>query len=144
MNAPATGPTDQSNAPAWVRHPGLRQWVSEVAQLTKPDRVVWCDGSQAEYDRLCDSLVANGTFIRLSEKLRPDSFLARSHPSDVARMEERTFICSRSKEDAGPNHVGRFAAIRGKISYQMCVQRRDRRLYVKAADELLSRLPLLQ
>src|SRR5438128_155756 len=79
MNAPATGPTDQSNAPAWVRHPGLRQWVSEVAQLTKPDRVVWCDGSQAEYDRLCDSLVANGTFIRLSEKLRPDSFLARSH-----------------------------------------------------------------
>src|SRR5258708_3670398 len=104
MNAPATGPTDQSSAPGWVRHPGLRQWVSEVAQLTKPDRIVWCDGSQAEYDRLCDSLVANGTFIRLNEKLRRESFLARSHPSDVARMEERTFICSRSKEDAGPTN----------------------------------------
>src|SRR5258706_378547 len=104
MNAPATGPTDQSSAPAWVRHPGLRQWVSEVAQLAKPDRIVWCDGSQAEYDRLCDSLVASGTFIRLNEKLRPESFLARSHPSDVARMEERTFICSQSKEDAGPTN----------------------------------------
>ena len=62
MNAPASGPTDQSGAPQWVRHAGLKQWVSEVAQLAKPDRIVWCDGSQEEYDRLCEELVAKGTF----------------------------------------------------------------------------------
>jgi phosphoenolpyruvate carboxykinase (GTP) len=103
MNAPISA-TDQSQAPAWVRHAGLRQWVAEVARLAKPERIVWCDGSQTEYDRLCKELVVTGTFTRLSEKLRPNSYLARSHPSDVARMEERTFICSEKKEDAGPTN----------------------------------------
>ena len=80
------------------------QWVAELARRTQPTNVVWCDGSQAEYERLCEELVAKGTFIRLNAALRPKSFLARSHPSDVARMEERTFICSRSEEDAGPTN----------------------------------------
>lgn len=104
MNAPGAAQKDLSQAPDWVRHAGLRQWVSEVARLAKPERIAWCDGSQAEYDRLCGELVAGGTFIKLDEARRPNSFLARSHPSDVARMEDRTFICSQKKELAGPTN----------------------------------------
>src|SRR5438128_6770231 len=103
MSAPASA-ADQSNAPAWVRHRALRQWVSEVARLSKPERIHWCDGSRAEYDRLCAELERAGTFIRLNEKLRPNSYLARSQPSDVARMGDRTFICSAKEEQAGPTN----------------------------------------
>jgi len=104
MNAPGAAQKDLSRAPDWVRHTGLRLWVAEVARLAKPERIVWCDGSQGEYDRLCGELVAGGTFTRLDQLRRPNSFLARSHPSDVARMEDRTFICSQKKEQAGPTN----------------------------------------
>jgi phosphoenolpyruvate carboxykinase (GTP) len=82
----------------------LLAWVKEMTALCRPDQVHWCDGSQREYDQLCEKLVKGGTFIHLNPKLRPNSYLARSHPSDVARVEERTFICSRTRDDAGPTN----------------------------------------
>ena len=104
MNGRHTPQADLSQAPAWVRHGKLREWVVEMVRLAKPDQVVWCDGSHAEYDQLCGELVTGGTFIKLNEKLRPGSYLARSNPTDVARMEDRTFICSARKDDAGPTN----------------------------------------
>src|SRR5674536_41303 len=87
-----------------TKHQKLINWVREVAELTKPDRVEWCDGSDEEWDRLTSMMVEAGTFKRLNPDKRPNSFYAASNPSDVARVESRTFICSEKPENAGPTN----------------------------------------
>ncbi|MGA3288132.1 MAG: phosphoenolpyruvate carboxykinase (GTP) [Bacteroidota bacterium] len=92
------------NVPAYVKNEKAVSWIKEIVALTKPDNVYWCDGSQAENDTMYQQLVKSGSFIKLNEKKRPNSYLVRSDVSDVARVEDRTFICSVKKSDAGPTN----------------------------------------
>jgi len=103
MNRPALDGL-KLNTPAHVQNHRLVDWVAEVAALTEAKDVYWCDGSKEEYERLCAQLVATGTMKKLNPELRPNSFLALSDPSDVARVEDRTYICSAQREDAGPTN----------------------------------------
>jgi len=128
--ATSSGNTMQSKAPKTANRK-LLSWVDEMAALCTPEKVVWTNGSDAEYSELCEQMVKAGTFVRLNPQKRPNCFLARSHPSDVARVEERTFVCPPNKEDAGPtNNWAQPDEMRAKMRevFKGCM--RGRTMYV--------------
>jgi phosphoenolpyruvate carboxykinase (GTP) len=132
---PATRPARRAPVPgsdeAPTTHRRLIAWVREIAELTRPDRVMWCDGSEAEWHRLTDELVESGTLVRLDQTRRPNSFWARTDPTDVARVEERTFICSAEPTDAGPtNNWVAPAEMKGIMAGLYAGSMRGRTMYV--------------
>ncbi len=114
-----------------LKNKKLKAWIEEVAAMCRPDKIEICDGSQQEYDRLCDQMVQSGTFTKLNDAKRPNSYICFSDPGDVARVEDRTYICSKNKEDAGPNNNWRDPdEIKGVLKglYKGCMQ--GRTMYV--------------
>ena len=123
--------TNTIGIPDYIKHPELRGWITEMVDLCKPARLYFCDGSEAEYNRLCQELVNAGTFMKLDENKRPNSYLAWSDPSDVARVEDRTFICSPKEQEAGPmNNWVEPAKMKAKLLELFDGCMRGRTMYV--------------